>query len=238
MNIAEDKRLEKNKAISKHKRETIARHSVMDCKVYTCKIQSNSLSLKQKEQLKMMFIEAKWLKNYIINWSKIEGNDIWKFNTKIKNITHKDKDMNDVPVELKYLGSQIKQDLLKQILSNIKTIYTLKKKGYQHNGGALRYCKEYTSLSLPQYGFTYSIKNNRVKIQGIKKTVKINGLEQFINKDEIEIANGKLLNKPDGYYIQFTVFQPKEELKYTKDIVVTFNLQYFNQKKKKHTIKI
>ena len=118
MNIAEDKRLEKNKTIREKGKETRSRHSLMDCKVYTCKIQFNSLSSKQKEQLKMMFVEAKWLKNYIINWSKIEGNDIWQFNTKIKNITHKDKDMNDVPVELKYLGSQIKQDLLKQILSN------------------------------------------------------------------------------------------------------------------------
>ncbi len=217
MNIAEDKRLEKNKAIRERGKETRSRHSLMDCKVYTCKIQSNSLSLKQKEQLQMMFVEAKWLKNYIINWSK--DNDIWQFNTKIKHITHKDKDMNDVPVELKYLGSQIKQDLLKQILSNIKTISTLKKKGYQHNGGALKYCKEYTSLSLPQYGLTYSIKNDRVKIQGIKKTVKINGLEQFIDKSNIEIANGKLLNKPDGYYIQFTIFQPKEQNVYTKDIV-------------------
>ena len=219
MSISEDKRLEKNKAISQHKRETIARHSLMDCRTYTCKVQSNSLSNKQKEQLMMMFIEAKWLKNYIINWSKIEGNDIWQFNTKIKNITHKDKDMNDVPVELKYIGSQIKQQVVQQIKSNIKTISTLKKKGYQHNGGSLTYCKEYTSLSLPQYGITYSIKNNRVKIQGIKKTVKINGLEQFINKPNIEITNGKLLNKPDGYYIQFTVFEPKETKEYTKDII-------------------
>lgn len=68
----EDKRLEKNKAIGQTKRETILRHSQMDCKSYTVKIQSNSLSKLQKEQLQLLFIEAKWFKNHVLNWYNLD----------------------------------------------------------------------------------------------------------------------------------------------------------------------
>ena len=40
----------------------------MNCHTYTFKIQENSLNNQQKEFLKMIFIEQKWLKNYILNW--------------------------------------------------------------------------------------------------------------------------------------------------------------------------
>src|SRR5574344_1654910 len=64
---------------------------------YTFKIQENSLNNQQKEFLKMIFIEQKWLKNYILNWCEQDKeNKLTKFNTKIIKITHKDKDMNDV----------------------------------------------------------------------------------------------------------------------------------------------
>lgn len=129
----EEERLLKNKQISQTKRETINRHENMNCHTYTFKIQENSLNFQQKEYLKMIFVEQKWLKNYILNWCEQdkENNKLTKFNTKITKITHKDKDMNDVEVELKYLSAQSKQCLISRMYSNIKTLHTLKSKGLQ-----------------------------------------------------------------------------------------------------------
>ena len=80
----DDKRLEKNLKISISKRATIERHGAMKCKSFTVKIQENKLSKLQKEQLKMLFVEAKWFKNHILNWSNQETNSLWKFDTKTK----------------------------------------------------------------------------------------------------------------------------------------------------------
>ena len=61
-------------------------------------------------------------------------NKLTKFDTKITKITHKDKDMNDVKVELKYLSAQSKQCLISRMYSNIKTLHTLKYKGLKKCG--------------------------------------------------------------------------------------------------------
>ena len=93
-NMSEDVRLDKNKRIAESKKATVERHKKMDCKVYTVKIQSNKLTKEQKESLKMVFVEAKWFKNYILNWHNLDkkNNRLQDFDTTIKSITHKDKD--------------------------------------------------------------------------------------------------------------------------------------------------
>ena len=103
--------------------------------VYTVKIQENKLSKLQKEQLKMMFVEAMWLKNAIIAWTK-ENPDrkISDYDTKQKTIIHKDKDMNDVELELKYLPAQVKQCVQSEMIANIRAAATLEKKGLQKAG--------------------------------------------------------------------------------------------------------
>ena len=61
---------------------------------------------------------------------------------------------------------------------------------------------------MKQHGTTYKIlKGNKVKIQNISGKLKVNGLDQFINIPNIDIANAKLLNTPTGYYIAITVFR-------------------------------
>ena len=216
----EDKRIEKNKAIGQKKKETILRHSQMDCKSYTMKIQSNKLSSLQKEQLKLLFVEAKWFKNYVLSWMEEDkiNNKIGKFDSSIKKIIHKDKDMNDIEVDLKQLGSQIKQSLVVEMMSNMKAIKTLKENGYQ-KGGRLKYVKEIKSIPLNQYKITYQIKGkNYIKVQGIKGLLKVNGLEQILIP-QTEICNARLLNKPNGYYIQIVTYKPKESKKKPNDIV-------------------
>lgn len=104
--MTEQERLDKNSKISQTKHETIARHANMLCKTFDIKIQENRLSKAQKEALFTIFIEQKWYKNYILAWSeKDKNNKITKFDTKQNNITHKDKDMNDIPVIIKYLSA-------------------------------------------------------------------------------------------------------------------------------------
>ena len=99
--MTEQKRLEKNKRISESKHSTIERHSNMLCKTFDVKVQWNQCSKAQKEALERVFLEQKWLKNYILNWSENPENKINKFDIKQKTITKKNAKMEDEEVTLK-----------------------------------------------------------------------------------------------------------------------------------------
>ena len=174
------------------------------CAVYKVKIDESHLSKKQSEQLKLLFVESKWLYNDILNWS--ENNNINDFDTKTKfvNVLNKNKEIEIR--ELKTIGSQMKQAIHTGIISAIKTLSTLKKKG--HRVGRLKYISEYTSINLKQFGTTYQILNNKyMKVQNISNKIRVNGLDQFINIPNIEYANAKILNTPTGYYIAITTYR-------------------------------
>ena len=86
---------EKNEHIRSSLLETKKKRDSQVCRVFKIKIQDNRLKDNQREALKMVFVEAKWLVNNIINWSEQDENKIWSF--KIGDtIIHKDKDMNDI----------------------------------------------------------------------------------------------------------------------------------------------
>ena len=207
--MTDEKRLTKNENIKKSMRETCLRRMSQTCKVYTVKIDESRLSKRQQEQLKMLFVEAKWIYNDILNYS--ENNDIYTYDTKIKNITVLNKDKEKETRELKFIGSQMKQSVFANIVSNIKMLSTKKKQG--NKVGKLKYISEYKSLNLKQYGNTYKMYGNkRIKIQGVSGKIIVNGLNQFINIPDIEIANAKILNKPDGYYIAITTYQYTDKL--------------------------
>lgn len=209
--MTEQERLIKNKQISQTKRETVERHKSMSVKTFDVKIQANHLSKEQKEALKTVFLEQKWLKNYILNWcEESKDNKLTKFDTKIKDITKKDKDMKDIKVHIKYLSAQSKQCLISRMYANIKTLHTLKSKGFQ-KCGKLKYSKEETIIDLKQYGVSHKIiSSKRIKIVGLPKTFIVNGLEQFINIPNIEFANARLIHRGNGYYVQFVCYIPKE----------------------------
>jgi putative transposase len=212
--MTNEERQLKNKQISKTKRETVERHNSMTVKTFDVKIQENKLSPKQSEALRLIFLEQKWYKNYILNWSNLsEENKISKFDTKINDITKKDKDMNDVKIHIKYLSAQSKQCLISRMCSNMKTLTFLKRKGLQ-KPGKLKFSKEEKIIDLKQYGISHKIiSSKRIKIAGLPKTLVVNGLDQFINIPQIEFANARLLNKGNGYYVQFICYVPKENPK-------------------------
>jgi len=204
-----DTRKEKNSKISRSIKATYEKRAGQKCRVFTVKIQDNKLSKLQKEQIKMMFVEAKWIKNAILAWSDNNpDNKIWNYDIKNKTVVHKDKDMKDVEVALKYLPVQERQCVQSEMISNIKTLSTLKKKGLQ-KCGRIKFVKEIKSINFKQYGVSHRIvSSKRIKLAGVSKTVQVNGLSQFVN-DGFEYANAKLLNTLKGYYVQFTTFADK-----------------------------
>ena len=207
--MTDDERLAKNNKIREKGKETRLRRASQACFTYTVKIDESSLSKKQKEQLKMIFVEAKWLYNHILNY--LENNDIKDFDTKIKTVSVKTKDGAFVDKELKYISSQMKQAVLTGILNNIKSLSALKKNG--RKVGKLKYLSEYKSIDLQQYGHTYKIlSDDKIKILRVSGKIRVNGLKQFINDPDIEIANAKLLNTPRGYYITIICFKPKDKI--------------------------
>lgn len=198
--------------------ETREKRQSQLCRVFTVKVDEKSLRSKQREQLKMLFVEAKRFYNHILNWSENEENDIFKFSRKdCKEVEVLDKNRNRVVLPLEYLTSSLKDSVHQQICSSIKAISKLKKLGYQKNGGRLKYISECKSLNFKQNELTHKIKNNhKIKLQGVSKDIRVNGLEQFINEEGIEIANLKLLNNPKGYYIAITTFIDKDKIKSQK----------------------
>jgi putative transposase len=207
-----DAREDKNRHIAETIKHTYEKRAEQICRVFTVKVQDNKLSKRQREQLKMMFVEAKWLKNSILAWSNNNpDNKIWDYDTKQNVITHKDKDMHDVEVELKYIPASVKQCVQSEMIANIRTISSLNKKGLQ-KGGKLKFVSEVKSLNFKQYGKTHRIvSSKRIKLQGVSGTVTVNGMNQFYGTD-VEYANAKLLNTPLGYYVQFTTYQAKSSI--------------------------
>ena len=201
--MTEEQRILKNKNIALSVKATRAKRLNQICRVYTIKIDESRLSKLQKEQLKMLFVEAKWIYNYVLS-----SDD--PFNVKIGSaIVKKNKDFENEEVELRYIGSQMKQSVVNQIKNQIKTLSKLKAKG--HKIGQLRYKKDFYSLDLKQYGTTYKFYGSKAKIQNINGKLKVNGLKQ-LNSD-MEFANAKLLNTPNGYYIAITTFINKDKVK-------------------------
>ena len=199
----------KNEQIRQSLLETREKRKSQECKVYSLKIQTNKLSKKQKESLKMMFIEGKWFWNHIVNFT--ETNDIKDVDLKIKSVKHFDKDHNEVISKFNYLSSQQKSGLYKNFISNIKTLSTLKKKGKKV--GRIGYISDLKSLPLAQYGNTHKIvDHNKVKIVNVG-TVKVQGLKQFIYDKDVEYANAnfnKRINLTTEYQNEDLIKELKE----------------------------
>lgn len=206
-------KLEKNKLIAQTIRETYAKRKSQVCKCFKFKIDKSNLSKEQANQLKMMFVEVKWIYNYLLD------KDIYTFDYKnLSKITHKDKNRNDIETEISYVGSSVKQAIIQQIVNQIKGLSALKKRG--HQVGKLKYKSEFNSIPLKQYNNTHSIRGNKFKIQGIKKLIRVRGLDQLDKYSKIDYANAKLLYDGNDYFISLTCFIDKEENKsYDNDIV-------------------
>ena len=68
--------------------------------------------------------------------------------------------------------------------------------------------KIFDTINLQQHRVTYRFYDMKhIGIQGFSKALKIKGAKQFWNISDLELANAKLLNLSDGYYLAITTYQ-------------------------------
>ena len=202
--LSKEQILERNKLIGDNGRKTRLKRAKQICKTFKFKIDWDNLNLNQKETLKMMFVEAKWIYNYLLSQE-----DIYSFDYKnINAITHKDKNKKNIPVNITYIKSSVKKELILQIINQIKGLSTLKKKGYKV--GKLKFKSEFNSIKLKQYNVTHYLKGNKFKIQGIKTPIRVMGLRQLKQYSNIDYTTANLLYDGINYFISLTCFIDKE----------------------------
>jgi len=194
--------MKKNELIKSSLKETKEKRKSQLPKVYQLKLQE--LRELDIELLDRLFLEAKWLTNYVV--SDIQ-NRLTPDTYKLKEVEVKVKDSFEKR-EITHLGSQIKQSIIERIEDSLKGLRESKKKG--NKVGKLHFKSEINSLVLKQYGNTYTIdfKYNKVHIQGVRKEFRVLGLHQI--PDNVEITKGELIRKPSGYYLYVTAFLNEE----------------------------
>ena len=93
-NAKYDRRTEsrENKRICEKGKQTREKRKSQVCRVFRVKIYISHLNETQKEHLKMLFVEAKWLYNDALTFMK--DHDISEYDTKIVTVHCLDKDRN------------------------------------------------------------------------------------------------------------------------------------------------
>ena len=210
--LTRDQILERNKLIVENGKLTREKRKTQICKTFKFKVDLNRLNNRQKECLKMMFVEAKWVYNYIISQEDVKSIDYKALST----IIRKDKDNNDISTQIQYLGSGVKQELISQVLNQIKGLSILKKKG--HKVGRLRHKSEFNSIKLKQYKVTHYLKgHNKIKVQGIHDALPLLGMNQLCKyKDNIDYTTANLVYDGINYYVCLTCFIDKDNTIYKR----------------------
>ncbi len=222
--MTEEERLAKNNRIREQGRQTREKRKSQICRVYRVKIDISHLNEAQRVHLKMLFVEAKWLYNDALTFT--HEHDINDYDTTTHTVHGLDKDKQPVTHELEYLGSQMKQSVIQGIKHSLKGLAALKK--HNHSVGSLRYKSDYESINLQQYRVTYRFYDQRhIGIQGFQDPIRIRGANQFWNIPDLEFANAKPLNLPDGYYLAITTYQNKagEMKKYKPEIGIDIGIK-------------
>src|SRR5271157_2158466 len=99
------------------KQESLKRRSQLRCKVFELKIDNHSIK-ENKEYFKMLFLEAKWLYNYLVSLENVIKINI----TDIKTVQVKLYDGRFEERELKYLNYPMKFSILEKLKDNIKNL--------------------------------------------------------------------------------------------------------------------
>ena len=222
--MTDEERFAKNTKIRERTKETKQKRKSQLCRVFRVKIDTSHMNQSQKLRLKMLFVEAKRLYNFALSF--MSEHDINDFDTKISAVQTLDKDRQPVVHELQYLGSQMKQAVIQGIKLSLKALAAMKARN--HEIGSLRYKSEYVSINLQQFGTTYRFYDeHHIGIQGFKERIRIKGASQFWNIPDLEFANAKLLNLPDGYYLAVTTYQNKggEQKNYKPEIGIDMGIK-------------
>ena len=194
----------KSDQIKKTLSETKEKRQNQTTHVRSIKIQENKLNKEQRKHLEMIFVEAKWLRNHILSLSSWK--EMTEYSTKSDFIVVLNKDRQYEMRQLFYLSSQMKQEIQKQLLNDIKALSAKKKLGGKV--GRLKFVSEVNSINLKQFGNTFSfVDNNKIKLQGLKRPIYVRGLKQILETDDI--ANAKFIKRPSGFYFKITTYKEK-----------------------------
>jgi putative transposase len=108
---------------------------------------------------------------------------------------------------------------------SIRGLSTLERNGY--TVGRLKFKSEVNSIPLIQYGMTWSVKGNRVRIQKVSSKLKVNGLKQ-IPKDA-ELTSACLCYRNGDYYLHVTCFLLKVEREFETEEALGIDFGIKNQ---------
>lgn len=197
-------KIDKAKASTKATKE---KRKNQTCLVRELKINTSKMNQSELERLRMLFVEAKWLRNAILSSElPISDFDIGKDVTSVKGLDKNGK-VEDKP--LHFLTPQMRQSVQKQLINDISALSAKKKKGYKV--GKLTFVSEVNSIDLKQFKITYNIfkSEEKVRIQKFPRLLHVHGMHQLL--DEYEFANAKLIKKPSGYYLKVTCYVDKKK---------------------------
>ena len=208
-NLSEKARLAKNARIREAGKATRARRAKMECIVRKMKVDRSHLNNKQREAIKRLFLECKWLANSCIANERFDRSYIKELDGKVKVKTPKGMEEREFLV----LGGQLAQSVVDGLRANLKALSKLKSKGKKV--GRLRYRKQVRMVNFPQYGNSHKInrEKNRIKLANIPGWMRVRGLDQL--PENAEFANCKLLDKPDGLFIVITCYVDKQDQDFT-----------------------
>ena len=208
-NPSDEARLAKNARIREAGKATRARRDKMQCFTRKIKIDQSHLNKKQKEAIKRLFLECKWLANSCIANEGFDKEYLKELDGKVKVKTPSGMEEREFLV----LGGQLLQPVIDGLRFNLNALSKLKSKG--NKVGRIRYRKQVRSVNFPQYGNSHKInrEKNRVKLANIPGWMRVRGLDQL--PAEAEFANCKLLDKPDGLFIAITCYINKEPEDFT-----------------------
>src|ERR1019366_7296752 len=153
----------KSRKLTKDKRNN------QTCKVFECKFDRSHLSATVLGHLSALFKEAKWFYNHCLSLGAVDEID-----TTARSIPVKVGDEYE-DRKLIVLQGQMKQSIRTRLWGSLASLSALKKKG--RKVGRLKFKGEVNSIPLVQYNKTFFIRGNRVRIQGLKKWLLVNGLD-------------------------------------------------------------
>jgi putative transposase len=186
----------KKRKLTKDKRKT------QTCKVFELKVDRSHLSKFANNHLFNMFKEAKWFYNHCLALDAVDEID-----TTVREVPVKVGEQFETR-KMNVLKGQMKQSIRTRLWGSLRSLKSRKEKG--HKVGRLKFKSEVNSIPLVQYNKTFFIKENKVRIQGLKKWLKVNGVEQI--PEHSDIACATLVRKGQDFYINVTTYQDNQEL--------------------------
>ena len=195
-------RLAKNGRIKKTRKATIARHEQMSCKTYELKVDLSHISNRTRDLLRRLFLEAKWFYNDMVVKDLVFTENPWtktRVQVRLKDKTFENRNLN-------VLSSQMRQSMVARAKHAISGLSASKKNGLKV--GALKPKKRVGSIPLVQYGDTFEIIGDKIRIANIGQLLRVRGLGQIPTTTDSEVASALLISTRDGnYLLHVTVYR-------------------------------